>query len=242
MTNDSQVQQALTGLDSPELSARIDALLQLRGHQDEQIAPKVIPLLRDREATIRRLAAEVLSRSLSTSAIVQPLIDALFDENPAVRAAVADALGQLGDRTAVQPLIDALYDENIDVRFAATEALKLIMRLRLLASVREEDGMWVGTGKLPAAKIEREWKAPLKQALKLCRKLQRQIALFGRSATGMPPAWAYRGSDGVLVLTNGVTRATRIAKLAPGMFIPVEVVGDLKYPVGHYHSVGDRLP
>ncbi len=31
-------------------------------------------------------------------------------------------------------------------------------------------------------------------------KLQRQIALFGRSAVGMPPPWVYEASDGVLVL------------------------------------------
>lgn len=31
-------------------------------------------------------------------------------------------------------------------------------------------------------------------------KLQRQIALFGRSAMGMPPPWVYEGTDGVLLL------------------------------------------
>jgi hypothetical protein len=73
-------------------------------------------------------------------------------------------------------------------------------------------------------------------------KLQTQIARFGASAAGMPPPWAYRGSDGALVLYNGVTRATRIAKLAPGTPIQVEVVGELKRPIGHYPKVGDTLP
>ena len=36
------------------------------------------------------------------------------------------------------------------------------------------------------------------------------------SAVGMPPPWVYEGSDGVLEIINGATRATRIAKLAPG--------------------------
>jgi catechol 2,3-dioxygenase-like lactoylglutathione lyase family enzyme len=58
-------------------------------------------------------------------------------------------------------------------------------------------------------------------------KLARQISLFGRSAAGMPPAWVYQGPDGVLVLYNGVTRATCIAKLAPGSPIRVEVIGKL---------------
>ncbi len=39
-------------------------------------------------------------------------------------------------------------------------------------------------------------------------KLQRQIARFGASSQGMPPLIAYEGTDGVLVLYNGVTRAT----------------------------------
>jgi hypothetical protein len=42
-------------------------------------------------------------------------------------------------------------------------------------------------------------------------KLQRQIARFGASTVGMPPVWVYEGSDGVLEIINGATRATRIA-------------------------------
>jgi len=73
-------------------------------------------------------------------------------------------------------------------------------------------------------------------------KLQRQIAHFGRSAVGMPPPWVYQGSDGQLLLYNGVTRATRIAKLAPGTLIRVEVVGQFRVPVGHHPKIGDLLP
>ena len=73
-------------------------------------------------------------------------------------------------------------------------------------------------------------------------KLHRQIALFGPSTAGMPSPWVYRGSDGELQLYNGVTRATRIAKLAPGALIRVEVVGDLAAPVGHLPTIGDLIP
>ena len=37
-------------------------------------------------------------------------------------------------------------------------------------------------------------------------KLHRQIARFGNSNAGMPPIWVYEGSDGVLIIFNGVTR------------------------------------
>jgi hypothetical protein len=72
-------------------------------------------------------------------------------------------------------------------------------------------------------------------------KLQRQIARFGKSAVGMPPVWVYEGSDGVLEIVNGVTRATRIAKLAPGNTIRVEVIGQLRRPRCHYPKIGDLV-
>ena len=58
----------------------------------------------------------------------------------------------------------------------------------------------------------------------------------------MPAIWVYRGSDGALMIANGVTRATRIAKLAPGTLVPVEIIGDLSAKHGHLPTVGERLP
>jgi hypothetical protein len=73
-------------------------------------------------------------------------------------------------------------------------------------------------------------------------KFQRQVALFGRSTAGMPPPWVYEGSDGVLMLYNGVTRATRIAKLAPGTLIRVEVIGRLPRAFAGEPKIGDLVP
>src|SRR5215472_16439096 len=72
-------------------------------------------------------------------------------------------------------------------------------------------------------------------------KLQRQIARHGRSLAGMPPVLVYRGSDGELVLSDGVTRATRAAKLCPGAVIPPELLGALPHPVGHLPTVKEKL-
>jgi len=72
-------------------------------------------------------------------------------------------------------------------------------------------------------------------------KLQRQIARFGASAIGMPPVFVYEGSDGVLELIDGVTRATRIAKLAPGTRIYAEVIGKYRKPRGSQPRIGDKL-
>jgi hypothetical protein len=73
-------------------------------------------------------------------------------------------------------------------------------------------------------------------------KLQRQIAQFGSSDHGMPPLEVSRGTDGELVINNGVTRATRIAKLAPGTTVRVEVIDDLPMPVASFPSIGDLVP
>jgi hypothetical protein len=73
-------------------------------------------------------------------------------------------------------------------------------------------------------------------------KLQRQISRFRRSAVGMPPLEVFEASDGVLVVYNRVTRATRIAKLAPGTLVRVEVIGRFPVPFASEPKIGDVLP
>src|SRR5262245_57839315 len=57
-------------------------------------------------------------------------------------------------------------------------------------------------------------------------KLHRQIARHGKSLAGMPPLEVTRGKDGRFQINNGVTRATRAAKLCPGQLVPIEVLDD----------------
>jgi hypothetical protein len=73
-------------------------------------------------------------------------------------------------------------------------------------------------------------------------KLARQIARYGTRTDGMPALEVSRGSDGELVINNGVTRATRVAKLLPGVLVDVEVIDCLPIPVGNFKSVGDLVP
>ena len=129
MSDDALIEQALAELDVPDRATRIGALCQLRGQQHENIIPHLIPLLRDRDSTIRRLAAEILGQNRS-SAAVMALAALLYDPHAHVRIAAADALGQIADHSAVSALIDALYDDQIDVRFAAANALGLIADAR----------------------------------------------------------------------------------------------------------------
>jgi hypothetical protein len=56
-------------------------------------------------------------------------------------------------------------------------------------------------------------------------KLHRQIRMHGDSKAGMPPIIVYEDPDGLLEIIDGVTRATRIAKLSPRESVPVIVIG-----------------
>ena len=74
-------------------------------------------------------------------------------------------------------------------------------------------------------------------------KLARQIAKHGASLDGMPPLQLVRGKNGGLRITDGVTRATRAAKLRPGELVAAEVIHDLpRLNVTRMPKVKECLP
>lgn len=74
-------------------------------------------------------------------------------------------------------------------------------------------------------------------------KLARQIARHGASLDGMPPLELTRGKDGHLQINDGVTRATRAAKLRPGVLVRAEVIQELpRLDVAKWPKVKERLP
>jgi hypothetical protein len=73
-------------------------------------------------------------------------------------------------------------------------------------------------------------------------KLHDQIVRFGTNVARMPPLLAYRGLADELMIYDGVTRATRIAKLLPGTTVRVEVIRTLPRSFSHLPTIGDKLP
>jgi hypothetical protein len=73
-------------------------------------------------------------------------------------------------------------------------------------------------------------------------KLHDPLARFGSSVAGMPPVLVYRGSGAAIMIYDGVTRATRVAKLLPGQTIRVEVMRTIDKSFGHLPLLGDTLP
>jgi len=72
-------------------------------------------------------------------------------------------------------------------------------------------------------------------------KLQRQVAKHGTSIAGMPPIEVSRGTDGELVINDGVTRATRVARDLPGTLVPVEVIDTLPIAGAQFPTIGELL-
>ena len=72
-------------------------------------------------------------------------------------------------------------------------------------------------------------------------KLHQQIRQFGSSKDGMPPILVHEDPDGLLEITDGVTRATRVAKMSPGERVPVIVIGRYRRSRAGSPSVRDRL-
>lgn len=59
----------------------------------------------------------------------------------------------------------------------------------------------------------------------------------------MPTIEVTRGKDGLLRISDGVTRATRVAKLLPGQTVRVEVIDNRpQWDFSKLPTVGDRLP
>ena len=57
----------------------------------------------------------------------------------------------------------------------------------------------------------------------------------------MPPIFVYEDPDGLLEIFDGVTRATRVAKLAPGETVPVVVIGRFRRSRSSSPRVRDHL-
>lgn len=72
-------------------------------------------------------------------------------------------------------------------------------------------------------------------------KLHQQIRRFGSSKDGMLPIFVYEDPDDILEISDGVTRATRRARLAPGETVPVVVIGRYRRSRSLSPTVRSRL-
>jgi hypothetical protein len=64
---------------------------------------------------------------------------------------------------------------------------------------------------------------------------------FAARADDMPSIFVYEDPNGIMGIIDGVTRATRIAKLAPGERVPVTMIGNFRRSRSASPRVRDRL-
>jgi CBS domain-containing protein len=57
----------------------------------------------------------------------------------------------------------------------ASEAFSFFLKMRLLTTVSNEEGQWIGTGKIPLKQLTKEMIVPLKKALKAGKEIQRRV-------------------------------------------------------------------
>jgi len=75
--------------------------------------------------TVAAMAAKSLGR-IGDKRAVEPLIEALKDEDSTIVSEAARALGKIGDKRAVEALTEALKHKDSHVQVAAVEALKTL--------------------------------------------------------------------------------------------------------------------
>jgi HEAT repeat protein len=80
---------------------------------------------RDGELSKRVKAARILAEICDKrdTLLVEPLLDALNDEENEIRCYAIEALSGIADRRAVEPICGALQDGDVDVRRLAAKAL-----------------------------------------------------------------------------------------------------------------------
>ncbi len=113
-------------LRSKDLSTRVHAAKVLRKRKDPAAVGALIQALReDEHLQVRAIVAEALGKTADSRG-VEPLIQAMMDEESSVRQMAAYALGILGDATALEALTKATEDESWFVRSAARSSIKRI--------------------------------------------------------------------------------------------------------------------
>jgi bilin biosynthesis protein len=164
------VRPLIDALQNPRQPARPMIAATLGQLGDKRAVEPLIAALRDPDKAVRYQAALALAK-LKDRRAIRPLLHALFDEMPPVgtdsltgeplfvRAAAAQALGELRATEAVPALKVLLRDEERSVRLAALQALIRIGTTEALQAVG--DALMEEQGDLPC------WESLLRRLMRL---------------------------------------------------------------------------
>jgi HEAT repeat protein len=199
------VEPLLAALEDPALEAGAEAALGRLG------APAVEPLVRLIHEKGKTTRASGALRRIDDQRAVEPLLTALADEDTAVRAGAACALGLTGSRDAVAALCETLEDPDPLVAVWSAEALARIGDQRAVAPLVNRLKTHVSDaaakalddlGWTPADDAERTVHLLAKQRY-------HEIAPIGEGAVG--PLLAFLASSGEATSWAGVNTRKRVA-------------------------------
>lgn len=132
-------------LSDSDASVRSVAAIALALHGTPDHVPQLVPLLKDKDRSVRRSVLVALQR-LHNPAAVSGLLEAAdpaTEPEAEVRAEAADALGQYAEPRVLQRLIAALDDPHLIVNKAAYSSLRTLTGQEMPADRRT----WAGWAK-----------------------------------------------------------------------------------------------
>lgn len=116
----------LVRLRAEDPAQRLEAVLELAGHDDPAVWAELVPRVQDSDPAVRAEAVGVMG-DLGIQAARAGVFEALEGASPGVRAAAAEALGKLGGAGVVEALTGMLSrDRDPDVRRGALAGLGLL--------------------------------------------------------------------------------------------------------------------
>lgn len=136
-------------LTDEDANVRAVAAIALALHGTPDHVPQIVPLLKDKDRSVRRSAIVALQR-LHNPAAVSGLLEAAdpaTEPESVVRAEAADALGQYAEQRVLQRLVAALDDPQLVVNKAAYSSLRTLTGQEMAADRRT----WAGWAKDNAA-------------------------------------------------------------------------------------------
>lgn len=110
-------------LDDPDASVRAACIKALGLHGRPEDVPRIMAYLSDRHAFVRWEAAQALQKLHHPIAVTALLRALREDEDPDVRQAAAEALGQYAEPRVFEALVGALDDPDFGVAQAARKSL-----------------------------------------------------------------------------------------------------------------------
>lgn len=124
----------ITNVGPSQLEQDLAAIGELRAAGDSEAAERLISLLGDQNARIRREAAAALA-AIKDRRSVRPLLELLADEDTGVRQHAAFALGQLGDKRAAGALLAGLNGDDQALGAACAYALGKLREERAVTAL-----------------------------------------------------------------------------------------------------------